>query len=128
MADARFVPRAFTTEPELFGDRAEIGWRALPVDLQERVAFLAAQTQHDFAVKLRARMKEIWWTPATYARWAGMKPERLRRLLRGEIVAQTIDYVMAWELVGVRLRIHLLPLQSDQEAHLRAMGGAAKRR
>lgn len=97
MTDARYRPREFTTEPAAFGVAKTIEWLEFN-DKRRQAQRDAAQMQHKYAYRIRARVKANELTLTTFASKAGWTYERTARLLRGEVVMRLDDIAMA-ELV-----------------------------
>ena len=88
MGNARFEPRLYFRPPESFGrtanpdpggDVGDDGYRA------------AAVIQHQACFLLRQALKEKKLSLPQFAEQVGVRPDRMRRILRGEIVMQLTD-------------------------------------
>ncbi len=82
--------------PGSFGSAREVRWviRGLQSD-SARDQLGAAQWQHNCVVQMRAALKEDGKTIEDHARTVGVNPERLRSILRGDILMRVEDWVNA---------------------------------
>ncbi|QEE62450.1 hypothetical protein FVA74_13365 [Salinibacterium sp. dk2585] len=101
MADFRYSPRSFTLDPLDFGKRADIRWRSTEeFDDREVDQLVASRFQHQCAVEVRARIAQRYPSLSEFADLAGLKYERLARVLRGEVIMRLEDVAMAQRLLG----------------------------
>ncbi len=110
MTDARYVPREFCVPFYEFGISSSVKWRALTLTGEaggDRVQMArqdASFIQHEIARQVRTRLKDVRSSVTAVAEACGMKPERLRRVLRGE-VPMRLDDVTLLDLVLGELKI-----------------------
>jgi hypothetical protein len=112
MSTARFRPRDYAVEPDMFGKTARIAWVTPLSDpaltpgeqaknFKKSMARLgAAQIQHSYSRRIRARIKHSRMNLVSYARQIGAEYDRTSKVLRGEIVMTFEDIVLAHNLFG----------------------------
>ena len=114
MSDPRFRPADCTEEPAGFGKIETLRWKSLEeiaatltpeVHEEERVrtatAFLgAAQYQHRYARRIRARMNAKNHNAKSYAAVAGLRYDRLVKVLRGHAIMRLEDIAAADSILG----------------------------
>lgn len=127
MTDARYIPRDYCSPFYDFGTSEPVKWitpdspdNAL-IRRIEAARRDASVIQHAIARQVRTRVKELRSSVVDVAHACGMKPERLRRVLRGEVPMRLddltlLEYVLGGldvpggaplrELTGTRLTLH----------------------
>jgi len=110
MARSRFEPRQFARPPESFGRTANPDWHpSAGTDHDEVETFqVAAVIQHQACFVLRGRLKELGMSVPEFARQSGVHADRLRRILRGEIVMQLADLARL-NVVGLSVGFRVPP-------------------
>lgn len=106
MSDVRFAPRDFCSPSYEFGTSAAVKWIPLvPTGnvVEDRV--LAARLdasiiQHEVSGQVRTRLSDLRSSVAAVAHACGMKPERLRRVLRGEVPMRLDDLTLLDHVLG----------------------------
>lgn len=98
MSDPRFKPRAYTLEPLGFGKVQTIQWME-PESDTEADRILASKLQHEYAVRINRRLKEIGKSVRDYATMTGIGYDRIARVLRGEAVMRLEDVAQAERLL-----------------------------
>lgn len=92
-------PRSYTTEPAAFGKAAQIQWIE-PSEPSEADRCLAARMQHEYAVRINRRLRELGKTVHDYASMTGTPYDRLTKVLRGVAVMKLEDIAQAERLLG----------------------------
>jgi hypothetical protein len=95
----RYAPRDFTSEPAAFGRAARLTWPP-PLTRKDAVRRRAAQLQHRYALRIRARLVAKRLNVSGYAKEAGTNYDRLARVLRGEVVMRLEDIALADLVLG----------------------------
>lgn len=102
MPDPRFEPRSYLREPGRFGRDPEAQWvSAVSFSSGQLDQWGAARIQHRLACSIRVEMARQFRSVGTYAAASGQSPERLGRLLRGEVVMRLEDVANARRHLGV---------------------------
>ncbi len=94
MSDPRFRPRAYTEEPLGFGKVESIRWSDTDAD-----RILASKLQHEYAVRINRRLKEMGKSVREYAAMTGIGYDRITRVLRGDAVMRLEDVAQAERLL-----------------------------
>jgi len=121
VTDARYVPREFCLPIHEFGTSASVKWPALTLtgeasaDRVQAARRDASFIQHEVARQVRTRLKDVRTSVTAVAEACGMKPERLRRVLRGEVPIR-LDDVTLLDLVLGELK---LPPGAPLREHIR---------
>lgn len=98
MSDPRFRPRAYAEEPLGFGKVESIRWIEAGSDLDaDRI--LASKLQHEYAVRINRRLKELGKSVRQYAGMTGVGYDRMTRVLRGDAVMRLEDVAQAERLL-----------------------------
>lgn len=105
--DPRYTPRDFAENPRAFGHDADLVWKKQETS-ELRVVRRAAQLQHLYAVRIRARIKKGPGSLKGYAQLSGIKYDRLVKLLRGEVILRLDDIALADILLGEVSEISLV--------------------
>ena len=106
MTDARYVPRNFCVPFHRFGVAEGVEWVQMPrsgEEIADRVANArldASIIQHAICIQIRERVKALKSSVADVAEASGMKPERLRRVLRGEVPMRFDDLTILDLVLG----------------------------
>lgn len=103
MGAPRFEPRSFTTEPEGFGRIVNLRWIEPETGLPQIHAD-AARLQHQFSILVRRRVKAANGSLKQYAADTGTDYWRLCRVLRGEVVVQIEDMMLAARFLRIAIR------------------------
>lgn len=99
MPTGRPAPRDLARVASAFG-KGELQW-VRPASQDRLVAAAAAQSH--LSMRVQARMWARGWKRSQLAREAGMSPDRLGRILRGEQWLDVADAVAVGEAVGLDL-------------------------
>ncbi|TFC23374.1 hypothetical protein [Cryobacterium glucosi] len=99
MTDPRYRPRDLSAEPLSFGRASLVAWR-LADSPQSKALLIAAQLQHEYAIRIRAGIERTGSGLKAYASEAGMSYDRAGKMLRGEIVMRLEDIATADVILG----------------------------
>lgn len=113
MASQRYVPRDYTTRPDLFGKAPSIPWK-IPEDGSE-VYLLASQIQHHLCLRINDAMKtrSDLGKLTSYSRAVGgdndedrnRHYQRLGRVMRGETILRLDDVATAQHHFGDHIHL-----------------------
>ena len=110
MTNPRYRPRDYCLEPELFGKRFELTWRA--VEERENARLAAAQLQNRYAVFIRHQVRTQKKTLEVYAITADISYDRLMKMLRGDVIMRLEDLGMAHYLLKLDIGLDQLGTRS----------------
>jgi hypothetical protein len=91
-------PRRYTTEPSAFGKAATIGWVEAHNE-PEADRLLAAQ--HQYAVRINARVRVKFGSLEGYAEAAGLSYDGISKIVRGEALMRLEDLANAERVLGI---------------------------
>lgn len=92
MSIAGYAPRSYAVDPKAFGRKHGIEWKQVD-DPIERDRLVAAQIQHQYALKINRRAKEVGITIKELAAREDTNSVRSNgRMLRGEALMR-LDYI-----------------------------------
>lgn len=118
MAGPRFAPRDYAEDVAGFGRVPQLRWVS-PRSDAERTFLRAAQLQHQYVLRIRARMDACGMSAKQYAARTGTSYARLMRLLRGEVILRLEDIALA-DLVLDEVIVHE-PAPAPERAALESM-------
>lgn len=103
MSDPRFQPRlmAVPSERYRFGKVVEISWLEGSTKLEGK-QIATARLQHDLAVKIMRRLRNMGQNIRGYAELADVSYDRMAKVLRGEALMRLEDVTDAEQILGVR--------------------------
>jgi hypothetical protein len=105
---ARYSPRDFIVQPELFGKPGvSVRWRPRPNTVPQIDWYLAAAIQHAFVARIRESIKssDEYTTVPDFTSKVGIKYRTFNGMLNGSSVMSLEDVAMARRLLGIDLNV-----------------------
>ncbi len=93
------APRDLADEPDGFGRAQNLQWKQVE-NLEMAALRLASRRQHEYALRIRGRIRATNRSLKSYAREAGTSYDRLGKMLRGVIVMRLEDLATADIILG----------------------------
>lgn len=104
MTSPRFVPRAESATPQLFGKSRRIVWRDLTNRSDSALdQHFAAKLQHEYALSVNQGLSRVDQSLREYCLTYGLDYTRWGRVLRGTVIMRLEDVVNAERNLGIRL-------------------------
>lgn len=99
MTNPRFRPREYLRDPILFG-RSEAAVWVEPTSNEEGARLRAAQLQHQYARRIKIRLRATGLTIGDFAQAVGGSADRTAKVLRGEVIMRIEDLSEAEFVLG----------------------------